>query len=600
MLEPGKQISVYKIKEVLNEETTHVCCLTDDPFFHSAVLLKVYQTDFLADKQQRKEFAEQLEKVLLLEHPSIAPVFDSGFEGECFYYTTNYNYQASLLDRSATGLSSEEVLKIVRDLGSALEAAVACGLWHGNLKFDDIYFGDNTQVVIADFGIDHCCKCFMANQESAWSEAQAIEDLGRLQLQLLRPSDTDNRGRELELLSGIENEKLKKQTERFFIENEDRYRSFSELLDALDSIMESPPLETRPMVQQKSIQVCNDNGITQQQREQVLPHVRQLIAEKNHYKALLDEALLGQNKTASELKQTLSELEQLGQLQLKAPEGYRPENRKKMATWILGGFLLGVILSGSYGYTLQQKNPNSTIPEHEVEKPFVKAPLEISAPKVAPVVVEKPVFTQTPVVHNQLPNEGNTPDPGEKETEESAFQQVKQKQEPIPVIAAAPLQQWWPAGGEFSAVETELQSKASVATEVADISAVANLSRAEQEEIFQHLLSWTDSWSEQRAAEYFSHYSQQYRPELGRSREEWLMMRKTRLQRPDWIKVEIKNISMRRQAENQVQVKFQQIYRSNSYHDQILKSLNLVVENGGWKILTERSLGRVDLVASNK
>ncbi len=600
MLKPGKQISVYKIKEILSEEEAHLCCLTDDPFFHSVVLLKLYRIDFLTDEQQRKEFAAQLEKLLLLEHPSIAPIFDSGFEGEYFYYTTNYNYQESLLDRSATNLSMEEILKIVRGLGSALESAADSGLWHGNLQFADIYFGDDAQVVIADFGIDHCCKCFMEKPAPEWSEAEALEDLGRLLLQLLRPSDTDNRGRELELLSGIENENLKTLTERFFSKKEDRYRSFSELHDALDSTIESPPPETRPMVQQKSLQAASDNGITQQQREQVLPHVRQLIAEKNHYKTLLDEALLGQNKMASQLTQTRLEIEQLNQLQLQAPDGYVPINRRKIATWVLGGFLLGVILSGSYGYTLQRKNLNSAIPENRVEKRLATAPTVIAEQNVTPVEIEKPTLNLAPVVDNELSDGGSLPDSGVKEAEELISRQVKHKQGAIPVIAAAPQQQWWPAGGEFSAVKTELPPKASVTTPTADKTVVANLSSGEQEEIFQQILSWRESWSKQQTAEYFTHYSKQYRPELGRSRNEWLKMRKSRLQRPEWIKVEIQNVSMRRQGENQVQVKFQQNYHSNSYHDQIIKSLNLGREKGGWKIVTERSLGRVDLVASNK
>ena len=154
MLKKGKKVSVYKIKEVLSEEGTHVCCLTEDPFFHSTVLLKAYPVDFLEDKQQRKHLGALLEKIFLLEHPAIAPVLDSGFEGESFYYTTNYNHQASLLKRAAEGLSSEEILKIVRDLASALEYAFDQDLVHGSLTLADIYFGDGAQVLIAGFGVE--------------------------------------------------------------------------------------------------------------------------------------------------------------------------------------------------------------------------------------------------------------------------------------------------------------------------------------------------------------------------------------------------------------------------------------------------------------
>jgi len=596
MLEPEKQISVYKIKEILSEEATHVCYLTDDPFFHSTVLLKVYQTDFLEDQQQREQLGAQLEKLLLLEHPSIAPVFDSGFEGQSFYYTTNYNYAASLVDRTAASLSSEEILKIVRDLGAALEYSIDCGVGHGHLKYDDIYFGDETQVVIADFGIDRCFRCFIENQESEWSEQQAIEDLGRLQLQLLRPSDLDNRGHELEYLSGIENEKLKKLTERFFTEKEDRYRSFSELIDALDSIIKTPPVETRPMVQQKSIQVTTENGITQQQREQVLPHVRQLITEKNHYKMLLDEALLGQNKIECELKQTLLELDQLRQPQIVASENHLPASRKKVITWVLGGFLFGVILSGSYGYTLQQKILNPAMPEQETEKSLATLALEPPELSREAAVAEAVELTQAPLVNHEQASEKERPDPGIKKPGTLIAQPFEQHEEQIPV-AEESLQQWWPAGGEFSVAATELKAKGTIEKSTSAGSVVTSLSAMEKEQIFGYLLNWADSWSGQKVAVYFSHYSKQYRPELGTSREEWLKLRTTRLQRPDWIKVNIQNIRMQRLTDNQVQVKFQQNYRSNCYQDKTLKSLNVIFENGEWKILTERSLGSAALLS---
>ena len=70
------------------------------------------------------------------------------------------------------------------------------------------------------------------------------------------------------------------------------------------------------------------------------------------------------------------------------------------------------------------------------------------------------------------------------------------------------------------------------------------------------------------------------------------------LPRPCWAQVDIHEIKTHRLVENRVQVKFKQNCRSCSYQDQIWKSLNMVQGNGRWQILTERSLGRVDLVAS--
>ena len=595
MLKKGRKVSVYKIKEIISEESTHTCCLTEDPFFHSTVLLKAYPVDFLEDQQQHQHLGTLLEKLFLLEHPAIAPVLDSGFEGECFYCTTNYNHQASLLERAAEGLSSEEILKIVRDLASALEHAFNQDLEHGSLALADIYFGDDNQVVIASFGVEYCFRCFKENQKFEWSEEQALKDLGRLQLQLLRPSSMDNRGRELELLAGIENQKLKRLNERFFIENEDGYQSFSELLDALDLLLEQPPVETRPMVRQKSMQVRTDTdtGISQQQREQVLPHVRQLITEKNHYKTLLDEALLGQNKTECQLKQTLLELDQFSKSQLEAPQKLAAESRKKVAVWALGGFILGIIMSGSYGYTLQQKKFQQVVQENIVEKQIVTVPEGSSAQKKLLVVAEQDVSTKVALVVNEPEVEGSASAVEVKEETMQLSQQIREVEKPAALIAEQPAQ-WWPAGQEFAAAVNMPKT-----LNLAEIPSVDHsLPKAKHDAIFHDLLHWLDSWSEQNPAAYFSHYSDQYQPELGESREEWLQARKARLLRPDWIKVKIDSISMQQLAENQVQVKFQQKYRSNFYQDQIWKSLILVNESDDWKILTEKTLRKIDFVAS--
>ena len=582
MLEKGKKVSVYKIKEVLRETSTHVSCLTKDPFFHSTVLLKVYPLDFLENKQQRKDLNVLLEKLFLLEHPSIASVLDSGFEGEYFYYTTSHNHQASLLEHTTKGLSSEEILKIVRELGSAQEYAFEQGFGHGNLTTDDIYFDDEGQAVIADYGIEYCFKCFRENQKPVWLEQQELEDLGRLLLQLLRPSSMDNRGRELELLAGIENEQLKKLCGRFFTENADRYRSFSELLEALDTLLEQPPVETRPMVQKKSLQVCPDAGISKQQRNEVLPHVRQLIAEKNHYKTLLDEALLGQNEAACKLKQTQLEFEQFTQDQLDVPQQFATESRKKIAGVALGGVVLGIILSSSYGFVLPQKSFQQPTPVIVVEKQTV--------PKV-PVIVEKEValVLSEPLIEEKASTVGIEIMP--------LILQNKDAKKQTKVIAVQS-QQWCPAGQEFLPVANTLKTQAATEVSSVDGSVLIELSEAESDIIFDGLLGWVDSWSKQNPSAYFSYYSDQYRPELGKNREEWLQTRTARLLRPEWIKVEIEDISIRLLAENRVQVKFQQSYHSNSYQDKVWKSLNLIAEDDGWQILTERSLGKINLVAS--
>ena len=579
MFKVGQQISVYKVNEILSETESQFCCLTEDPFFHSTILLIVHPLSFVENKQQRKELLTQLETLVTqLESPSIAPVFDSDCEGDYFYYTTNYNYQDSLSKRIAAGLSSEDILKIIHDLGCALSYAVTRGIVHGKLDVDDIYFGDDGQAVIAGFGIRYCLKCFTESQDLKWSENQALQDLGQLLLLLLRPSEQDNSGRELELLSGIENEQLRKVTERFFSEKPDRYQSFSELIDALDALLEKPPIEKRPIVQHKSLQAGDDIELTGQQREKVLAHVRKLISEKKYYKDLLDEALVKQHELSEQLKQSLLDVEKSAQLQLMAPDMPVAYNRKKIIAWVFAGIAVGLAFYGGYRYSMGQNGHALQAQSKIVEAGIVEVPsnTRIMA-DVQPVLKKRVVVVDEPKSVNIAPDSNieTPPDPLMKSVKKT------------PVIAARS-QQWWPEGHEF---ETAVIPPKTLSN---DKSGSCRISPDEHKEILHTLTAWADAWTDQNQKAYLSHYSGQYRPELGGSRKSWLETRKIRLLRPDWIKVDIQDVSMRRVAADQVQIKFRQKYESNIYRDEIWKSINMVNENGKWLILMERSLGKVD------
>ncbi len=592
MFKKGDQVSVYEIKKVISEDETHLCCLTEDPFFHCPVLLKIYPLADLPEDRSYKDLEKHLEGLFLLEHPSIAPVLDSGFEEDYFYYTTDYHDQQYLVERTVAGISAEAVLAVVRDLARALSYAASRDVYHGTLSTAKIHYGDKGQLVIADFGVELYLSAFKSGETVGWTEEQALEDLGQLQLQLLRPSNMDHSGREAEIIAGIENEELKSLTQRFFSSGSDRYLSFSELLEALAPLLDTPPVETRPTCQNRALENCDENGISLQQRELVLPHVRKLVSEKNSYKAQLEEALLQQHEIAEELQRTREGLEQATRQQIEAPEQKTSQFKGRAACWLVGGFALGVVLSASLGFTRQQQDLSAS--------PAVTSAVEKCAASVRPAVVaepEPPVTTDKELEKKRGSGDKMISVTKAQSAEEGGVAEPKSpvaspvSPEPL-VVVAEKAQQWWPAGHEFSA--------AAPLTVVPDPrSAVANeLSSVEKEKIYNQLTVWAESWSEQNLTEYFSCYSQQYRPPGGKSRTEWQQNRLSRILRPEWIKVELQGIRMRRVADSRVQVKFQQKYSSSTYQDQIWKSINLVREGSDWKIITERSLGRVDLVAS--
>ncbi len=103
--------------------------------------------------------------------------------------------------------------------------------------------------------------------------------------------------------------------------------------------------------------------------------------------------------------------------------------------------------------------------------------------------------------------------------------------------------------------------------------------------------SWSQAWSAQDVDAYLSHYAQDFEPPRGMSRSAWAEDRRRRLTRPEFIRISITGLEAEVESESRGRVTFTQGYRSNTYEDSVRKTLELVREDGRWKILAEASNG---------
>ena len=109
------------------------------------------------------------------------------------------------------------------------------------------------------------------------------------------------------------------------------------------------------------------------------------------------------------------------------------------------------------------------------------------------------------------------------------------------------------------------------------------------ESLVQTTRDWARAWSEQRYSAYLEMYASDFRPANGLSREKWATQRMERILKPKRIEVELGEIDARQLDDRRVAVTFQQTYRSDNYEDTVRKTLELVPEEGAWKILAEYS-----------
>lgn len=101
--------------------------------------------------------------------------------------------------------------------------------------------------------------------------------------------------------------------------------------------------------------------------------------------------------------------------------------------------------------------------------------------------------------------------------------------------------------------------------------------------------SWARAWSAQDVDTYLGFYSVDFQPDDGQSLPQWSAERRQRVGRPAFIEVELDDIEVVRAGPDAATLRFRQAYRSDTYRDRVIKTLELVREDGRWKIRRERA-----------
>jgi serine/threonine-protein kinase len=118
------------------------------------VALKVLKPRYSGDQQFETRFRNEARVASELRHPNIVRILDIGKAGDITYFAMNL-YPDSLASRLAQGtpIPESDLLRIARDVTSALAFAHAGGIIHRDIKVDNILLTADGTAVIADFGI---------------------------------------------------------------------------------------------------------------------------------------------------------------------------------------------------------------------------------------------------------------------------------------------------------------------------------------------------------------------------------------------------------------------------------------------------------------
>ncbi len=155
----GRTIGKYELKERLGRGGMAEVYKGYQPGLERFVAIKILHA-YLADESDFiGRFKREARAVAALRHPNIVQVFDFDVENDLYYMVMEFIDGPTLKTRlqelkDTTGkLSNQEIIRMFKGLGAAIDYAHDRGMVHRDIKPANIMFNQQGEVVLTDFGV---------------------------------------------------------------------------------------------------------------------------------------------------------------------------------------------------------------------------------------------------------------------------------------------------------------------------------------------------------------------------------------------------------------------------------------------------------------
>ncbi|HEX3607740.1 MAG TPA: protein kinase [Candidatus Dormibacteraeota bacterium] len=157
----GAEFAGYRIERLLGRGGVGIVYLALDLRLQRRVALKILATELSSDERVRARFAREPRLAASIDHPNIIPIYEAGeAEGNLYIAMRHVDgCDLGVLVRREAPLDAARVVTIVGQVGSALDAAHARGLFHRDIKPANILVvprldeDSADHAYVADFGI---------------------------------------------------------------------------------------------------------------------------------------------------------------------------------------------------------------------------------------------------------------------------------------------------------------------------------------------------------------------------------------------------------------------------------------------------------------
>jgi tRNA A-37 threonylcarbamoyl transferase component Bud32 len=151
----GSVFAGCRVEGVISQGTMGVVYRAEELALQRQVALKLIRPDYSSDERFRERFRRESRITAAIDHPNVIPVFDAGEERGVLYIMMRLVAGTDLRAVIAAEgrLEPLRAARVVRQVGSALDAAHARGMLHRDVKPSNVLLARRDHVYLTDFGL---------------------------------------------------------------------------------------------------------------------------------------------------------------------------------------------------------------------------------------------------------------------------------------------------------------------------------------------------------------------------------------------------------------------------------------------------------------
>jgi len=147
-----KTIKHYEIVRRLGAGGSGVVYLANDTLLQRPVVIKILRSSMLSAEQMRSTILREARLASAIEHPNVCAIYEVGESGDEGYIVMQYVPGQSLDHLIAQGPANLKlVLSVGIQIADGLQAAHALGIFHRDLKPQNVMLTDGGLAKILDF-----------------------------------------------------------------------------------------------------------------------------------------------------------------------------------------------------------------------------------------------------------------------------------------------------------------------------------------------------------------------------------------------------------------------------------------------------------------